>query len=212
MPALFVWPGPRDTCWTMHGAVNQIHVGRARALAVAALAGFPLAGLGAGGTIQFTGAVTENSCTLRVQGAGSSDGTVALPVVDAAALGGAGQPAGTAAGTFFQIALDSCSLNHADISGNVPTQVAVYFEAGPNVDPVTHSLINTGSSNVVVKLYEASGTSGVGRQINPGVPGSVTALTGQGTWHFYAGYALAGAGQPTAGTVSTSVTYSLVYE
>ncbi len=32
------------------------------------------------------------------------------------------------------------------------------------------------------------------------------------TLHFYAGYALAGAGQPTAGNVNTSVTYSLVYQ
>jgi major type 1 subunit fimbrin (pilin) len=187
----------------MHASVKQIHSGRARVLAVAALAVVPLLG---------QGAVTENSCTVRVQDADSSDGTVALPVVDTAALGRAAQPGGTAAGTFFSIALDACSLNRADISGNVPTQVAVYFEAGPNVDPVTHALINTGSSNVVVKLYEAFGPSVVGGQINPGVPGSVTPLSGQGTWYFYAGYALAGAGQATAGTVNTSVTYSLVYE
>jgi major type 1 subunit fimbrin (pilin) len=198
----------------MHAGVKQIHIGRARAraLAVAALAVVPLIGMGADGTIFFTGAVTENSCTVRVQDADSSDGTVALPVVDAAALGRAAQPEGTAAGTFFSIAQDSCALNHADISGNVPTQVAVYFEAGPNVDPVTHALINTGSSNVVVKLYEASGPAVVGGQINPGVPSSVTPLSGPGTWYFYAGYALAGAGQATAGTVNTSVTYSLVYQ
>jgi major type 1 subunit fimbrin (pilin) len=196
----------------MYGAGKQIHFGRARALAVAALAGVPMVGLGAGGTILFTGAVTENSCTVRVENTNSSDGTVALPVVDAAALGRAAQSEGTAAGTFFRIALDACSLNHADISGNVPTQVTVYFEAGPNVDPVSHALINTGSSNVVVKLYEASGPSVVGRQIIPGVPGSVTPLSGPGTWYFYAGYALAGPGQATAGTVNTSVTYSLVYE
>jgi major type 1 subunit fimbrin (pilin) len=200
----------------MQGAVKQLHIGRARtlalALAVAALAGIPMVGLGAGGTILFTGAVTENSCTVRVQDAASSDGTVALPVVDTAALARAGQPEGTAAGTFFRIELAACTLNHADISGNVPTQVAVYFEAGPNVDPVSHALINTGSSNVVVKLFEASGPVGVGRQIIPGVPGSVTPLSGPGTWHFYAGYALAGPGQPTAGSVNTTVTYSLVYE
>ncbi len=86
----------------MHGAGKQIHIGRARALAVAALAGVPMVGLGAGGTILFTGAVTENSCTVRVQNANSSDGTVAPPVVDAAALGRAAQ-----------------------------SQITEYFEAGP---------------------------------------------------------------------------------
>jgi major type 1 subunit fimbrin (pilin) len=170
------------------------------------------AGLASGGTITFTGAITENTCTIRVQGADSSDGTVVLPVVDASALDDTSQLGGAAAGTFFSITLSDCALDDADASGNATNQVAVYFEAGPNVDPETHALINTGSSNVVVKLYEAADASLIGRQINPGVPGEVVLRTDGGTWDFYAVYARAADGAVTTGTVSTAVTYSLVYQ
>jgi major type 1 subunit fimbrin (pilin) len=160
-----------------------------------------MAGL-ASGTITFTGFVTENSCTVQVNGMGTGDGAVALPAVDTRALGTARAQNKTAAGTFFNISVSAC---------NAPTRVAAYFEAGPNVDPVTHALINTGSSSVEVKLFEASAATVVGSQISPGTSAAGQALNGAGTWYFYAAYALAADGEATAGSVSTSVTYSLVY-
>jgi major type 1 subunit fimbrin (pilin) len=171
----------------------------------------PPAGVASDGTITFTGAITENSCSISVNGAGSIDGTVALPIVDATALARGPAPQSTAAGTFFNIALSGCVLTHADLAGNVPGRVAVYFEAGPTVDAATHALINSGTSNVEVKLYEATGATQVGSQIMPGTVAGQSAA-GEGTWYFYAGYSLAGQGALRAGTVSTSVTYSLVYQ
>jgi major type 1 subunit fimbrin (pilin) len=186
---------------------------RARTLlvVVAAAVAMSRAAVASDGTITFTGAITENSCTVSVDGAGSSDGTVALPVVDATALARGPAPQGTAAGTFFHIALSGCVLTHADVAGNVPGRVAVYFEAGPTVDAATHALINSGTSNVEVQLYEATGATQVGSQIMPGTVAGQSAA-GAGTWYFYAGYSLAAPGPVRAGTVSTSVTYSLVYQ
>ena len=187
-----------------HAGANTMNICSRRTLLVAGIAMSALgsmSGLASDGTITFTGAVTENSCMVRVNGAGSGDGAVALPVVDADALSVARARKSPAAGTYFNISVSQCTANRA---------LAAYFEAGPNVDPTTHSLINTGTSNVAVKLYEASSPGMVGSPISPGTAGTTQAVVGAGTWHFYAGYSLAD-GEARAGTVSTSITYSLVY-
>jgi len=55
----------------------------------------------------------------------------------------------------------------------------------------------------------------VGTQITPGTAGSgqpaSQSITDTGTQHFYAAYALPAGALATAGTVNTSVTYSLIY-
>jgi major type 1 subunit fimbrin (pilin) len=166
------------------------------------------------GTITFTGAVTGNSCMVQVNGTGS-DGTVALPVVDATALDDSSAARNTAAGTFFDITLSNCLASQADLPDGAPTRVALYFEAGPNVDSATHGLINAGTSNVEVKLYQASESHIVGTQITPGTAGigqtASQAVAAVVTQYFYAGYSLTGGVRATAGTVSTAVTYSLIY-
>jgi major type 1 subunit fimbrin (pilin) len=178
----------------------------------------PLTGQASDGTITFTGAVTASTCTLSING-GSNAGTatVALPTVDRAALTGTGAGT-TAAGTFFSVGVTGCT-GVADIGTGTPaapTSVAIYFEAGPNVDEATGGLINTvAGSNVEVNLYNASGSTIVGTQIQPGTPthqpAALTIASG-GTQWFYAGYSTAGAAAAaTAGAVSTSITYSLVY-
>ena len=178
----------------------------------------PLTGQASDGTITFTGAVTASTCTLSVNsGVNAGTATVALPTVDTAALTNTGAGT-TAAGTFFSVGVTGCN-GVADIGSGpavAPTHVAIYFEAGPNVDEATGGLINTvAGSNVEVNLYNASGSTIVGLQIKPGTnthqPAALTIASG-GTQWFYAGYSTAGAGiAATAGAVSTSITYSLVY-
>ena len=179
----------------------------------------PLTGQASDGTITFTGAVTASTCTLSINGASNSGtATVALPTVDRAALTNTGAGT-TAAGTFFSVGVTGCS-GVADIGSGTPvapTSVAIYFEAGPNVDEATGGLINAVSgSNVEVNLYNASGSTIVGTQIQPGTPTHQPApltIASGGTQWFYAGYSTAGAGiAATAGAVSTSITYSLVYQ
>lgn len=186
------------------------------AAGIAATMTLPMAGQASDGTITFTGAVTASTCTLSVNGgANAGTATVALPTVDTAALANTA-PTKTAAGTFFSIGVSGC-VAAADIGGVAPTQVAIYFEAGPNVDEKTGGLINTvAGSNVEVNLYNASGAAIVGTQIMPGTntnqPGAQPVASG-GTQWFYAGYSTAGAAAAaTAGAVSTSITYSLVYQ
>jgi major type 1 subunit fimbrin (pilin) len=193
-----------------------------RAIVAAGMAtamALPLSSVASDGTITFTGAVTANSCTINVNGSASNNATVALPIVDTAALTNASAPLTKAAGTFFNIALSACDASHADVASGgtaVPTLVAIYFEAGPNVDQATSGLINAGTSNVEVNLYKASGATVVGTQITPGRSTNQPAnqaIGAAGTQWFYAGYSTAGAAAAaTAGTVTTSVTYSLVYQ
>jgi major type 1 subunit fimbrin (pilin) len=187
------------------------------AAGIASTMALPMAGQASDGTITFTGAVTASTCTLSVNGgANAGTATVALPTVDASALTNVG-PRTTAAGTFFSIGVSNCTAV-ADIGvGVAPTLVQIYFEAGPNVDEATGGLINTvAGSNVEVNLYNASGSTIVGTQIKPGTgtnqPLTQSILTG-GTQWFYAGYSTAGAAAAaTAGAVSTSITYSLIYQ
>ncbi|HXC58911.1 MAG TPA: fimbrial protein [Steroidobacteraceae bacterium] len=190
--------------FSAHAGANNMNICITRALLAAGGAMSALgsmSGLASDGTITFTGAVTENTCMVRVNGAGSGDGAVALPVVDADALSIARARKSPAAGTYFNISVSQCTANRT---------VAAYFEAGPNVDAATHALINTGTSNVEVKLYEASSPGMVGSPISPGTTAATQAAVGAGAWHFYAGYSLAD-GEARPGTVSTSITYSLVY-
>ena len=188
---------------------------------VSVVMALPLSGHASDGTITFSGAVTANTCTLSVNSGGAS-ATVTLPTVDTVALAGGSAPYTTAAGTFFSIDVSGCTNPAvADIGGSAPSHVAIYFEAGPNVDQATGGLINTASSgsNVEVKLYNASGSTVVGTQIMPGTSGagsnqpSTMSVTSGGTQWFYAGYSTTGAGASgaTAGAVSTTITYSLIY-
>ncbi len=199
---------------------------------IATAMALPLSSQASDGTIKFTGAVTANTCTVSVNSGvnaatgGAADATVVLPIVSTAALtnAAAAPPTAaktTAAGTFFSMTLSACSGAHADIGGVVPAFVNIYFEAGPNVDVLTGGLINAGTSNVEVNLYNATSAAAVSTQIFPGTntgqnpSASGLSPTAGGTQYYYAGYstaAFASSAAAQAGTVTTSVTYSLVYQ
>jgi major type 1 subunit fimbrin (pilin) len=191
----------------------------------------PLSSQASDGTITFTGAVTANTCTVVVNGT-TADATVALPTVSLAALTNAAANAPTAAkttaaGTFFNMTVSACPVAPVNDYGAhaAPTTVRIYFEAGPNVDVITGGLINAvAGSNVEVNLYNASSAAIVTSQIMPGtntgLPATQTLAAlavAAGTQYFYAGYSTAGTNglagaAATAGAVSTSVTYSLIYQ
>lgn len=192
----------------------NIWVKRAVAAAgIAAAITAPLSGLASDGTLTFTGAVTGSSCTISVNG-GGADATIALPTVDTAALdNSAGKT--EAGGTFFNIALSDCNAED-DFGGAEPTNVRIYFEAGENVDENTGGLINLApsGSNVEVKLYNASQGTVVGTQITPGkstVQAPLQAIGDDVTHWFFAVYSTQRNGAASAGAVSTSITYSVIY-
>ena len=95
-----------------------------------------------GGTINFSGKVLADTCTVNVNGGN----TVTLPTVMTAAFGGtAGTPAGA---TPFSVALTGCDTNTAS---------AKMAFSGTNIDAASGNLKNTVSgSNVQIQLLNAA--------------------------------------------------------
>jgi major type 1 subunit fimbrin (pilin) len=156
------------------------------------------------GTISFTGAVVASTCVVTLNG-GSSSGTVTLPSVPTTILAASGNTAGP---TNFTLNLTGCGL----VTGK--TTVNAFFEAGSTVNPVTGNLINSGAAtNVALQLLVASTSA----QIIPGSPTQAqpTGVTliatpgASGDLNYVVQYYATGVS--TAGTVTSSVTYSLAY-
>jgi major type 1 subunit fimbrin (pilin) len=153
------------------------------------------------GTITITGAVTATTCTINGGGAASSF-TVPLPTVSTSALPANGATAGR---TAFKIALTGCT----------PTTgtVATYFEPGTQVDLTTNRLKNGGTAtNVQVGVLNGDDMSavlvGAAQASQNSHSASITA--GAATLNYYAQYVATG-GAAGAGSVNTSVTYTLIY-
>lgn len=153
------------------------------------------------GTISFAGSVVNATCTVKVNNSAAS-ATVNLPTVSQATLATNGEVAGA---TRFTVNLTGCTTGKT---------VNVFFEAGSTVDAITGNLINGGTAgNVQVQLLTNSGapisvgsssqasSSGIAMTASPAVTGGVLNYSAQ----YYA------TGASTAGSVTTSVTYSLVY-
>lgn len=155
----------------------------------------------ADGTINITGSVTGSTCQIN---GGSSPAAinVNLPAVSTTALNAAGRTAGT---TPFAISLSNCSagINNA----------STYFEAGPTIDTVTGNLRNSGdAANVQVSLLNGN-SSKISLNGAAGSQGSqaVAINNGNATLNYYAQYVANGAAAG-AGSVSTSVTFSIQYQ
>lgn len=148
----------------------------------------------ADGTITITGKVTGTTCVI----ANNGNVTVPLPQVSSTALATNGATAGQKA---FALNLSGCAST---------TKATAYFEPGANVDPATGNLRNaTGAgnaTNVQVQLYNSDLTpinlfSNNAKQVTIGTAGPM---------NFYAGYYATG--QATAGDVTTSVVYTMLYQ
>ncbi|WP_323120875.1 fimbrial protein [Burkholderia alba] len=170
--------------------------------AAVTLAAAPAA-FAADGTITINGQVTSQTCTISGNG-GGKDFTVTLPTVSASTLATAGAAAGR---TPFNIALSKCTPN----SGNVST----YFEPGATVDTTTGRLVNTapgGAANVQVGLLNSDNSSiqlGAAQASQNSKP--VALSGGAATLNYYAQYVATG-GAATAGSVTTTTLYSIVYQ
>lgn len=166
------------------------------AFAVAAIAP---AAHAADGTINITG--TINSSTCKINGA-NSPATVAvtLPTVSTTALNAVGSVAGR---TAFNLALTGCGAL---------TKATTFFEPGPTVQADGNLKNASGTATgVEVQLlnndFSAIALNGSASAQNSQ---SVTLASGAGTLNYYAQYfATAAAG---AGTVSTSVQFSMIYQ
>lgn len=148
--------------------------------------------------------LTAPSCTLT---SGSQNIAVTLPGVAASSLSTAGQVNGR---TAFSIAVTGCPSSASTIT--------TYFYGG-NVDATTGNLINNGTAtNVEVQLLNGSGGSAAaltainlsGAQATAQNSSVFNVSGGASTLHYYAQY-IASGGAATAGSVSTSVTFTIAY-
>jgi len=147
------------------------------------------------GTINFNGEVIGQTCEVL-----PADGTynVTLPAVSAAALSGAGATTET---TAFNIALTNCS--------SVVGGVYAFFEQGTNV--LDGKLVNNGTAeNIVVELLDSNGSViNAGSTDQAENAATVVVSEGNASLNYSARYLATGT--VTAGTISTSVTYSIAY-
>ena len=158
----------------------------------------PLMANASDGTITFKGEVTANTCTVKIND-GAATNTVTLPTVTSSQLAAEGD---TAAPTEVRIALSSCST--------AVKSARAFFEAGPNVTAATNNLKNNGTAtNVEVQLLTPANAA---IKIGDTSQRSATAVdlaSGSALLKYSARYYATGAS--TAGTVDTSVTYSIDY-
>lgn len=157
----------------------------------------------ADGTINITGKIVDNTCKVSTPTI-----NVNLPTISQQTLQTAGSTAGR---TPFQISLGQCKS-----AGSIAT----YFEPGPTVDYLTGRLNNTsadspaknvqvqilGDNNQVIPILATDQTKAQTDSQWVAIPQG-----GQADLEYYAEY-FSAAGGVTAGNVSTSVQYTIIYQ
>jgi len=167
------------------------------------------------GTVNFTGTITDTTCTVTT---GAANQAVTLPAVSVNTVKGTTTTTPVAL-TPFNIAMSNCS-------GSARASTTAFFEPGSTIDSSTGMLTNSaasgGATNVeigifntdrsLVALNSASGSQNVKQVTLTGSGPASGAFTNySGTARFLAGY-VANGGAPTAGSISTSVNYTIVYQ
>ncbi|MEC5409468.1 fimbrial protein [Paraburkholderia sp. MPAMCS5] len=180
------------------------------AIAIASGGVMALASLGAhaaDGTITFIGTVSDTTCSINGTASGTSaDKSVTLAPVPTGSLAAAGAVAGTSSPTDLQLSLTGCS--------GAATKAIAHFENGPTVDQSNGYLKNSGGTagNVEIRLLNAqmqpiNVTTNSNNQL---ATNAATITGGAATLQYFAQYYATGAAQ--AGTVNTSVQYTMQYQ
>lgn len=153
------------------------------------------------GTINFNGKVQDVTCTIKINGAGTGDGTVTLPTVSKTSLAGVGTTGGD---TNFTIDLSGCT--GSGVSGN--PGVAVFFEPGANVTAQGRlKNIGIGASEVDLAIFR----SGSALQLGSAPATAFTNISGAAASMPFTVKYYSNSATPSAGEVKSSVTYSIVY-
>lgn len=171
--------------------------------AVLLLAAAPVAVQAADGTINFTGKITDKTCTISTPS--GKDVAVNLPPVSKNTLAVAGNTAGR---TPFAINLTKCA------AGNVAT----YFEPGATVDFSTGRLINQAAANAAGNVQLQ--LLGANNQFLPIKAAGVSLAQDNSQWvtvaadgsanlNYAAEYYATAATTP--GEVTSSVKYTIIY-
>jgi major type 1 subunit fimbrin (pilin) len=179
------------------------------ALAIGGLLG--LASLGAhaaDGTITITGTITDTTCSINgTKAGGDASKQITLDPVTASSLAALGQTAGTSKPTDLAFKLSGCTTG---------TKAIASFENGPTVDQASGNLNNssgTGAAkNVQVQLLNGSmALINITTNSNNQLATNGAAITdGAADLKYYARYYATGKAE--AGTVNTSVQFSMQYQ
>lgn len=176
------------------------------ALALGGLLG--LASIGAhaaDGTITITGTITDTTCSINGNTAGSDfTKAIILPTVTASSLSESGQTAGTSQPSDLEFKLTGCSS---------ATKAIAQFENGPTVDQNTGNLNNSGTAqNVQVQLLNGDmAPIDIRTNSNNDLATNGVAVTGNAAdLKYYARYFAKAAA--TAGTVNSTVQFSMQYQ
>lgn len=153
----------------------------------------------ADGSVIFNGSIVDQTCTITVGGVVSpAVATVTLPTVSVSLLDAAGKRTGR---TDFEINLSDCN--------GASSSAMAFFEAGADVDPVSGELINRGTAtNVRLSLLDGSTPISVGNT-NQRSNSMHVIFIGNATLPYAVEYVATGAA--AAGTVQSSVTYTINY-
>ncbi|WP_250525506.1 fimbrial protein [Caballeronia sp. GAWG2-1] len=157
---------------------------------------------GNGGTLTINGELTANTCTVSGNAQGNNF-TVTLPALAAAELTDAGSSAGA---TGFNIALSNCT----PATGNVHT----FWEYGANTLADGNLKNNGTATNVEVQLLDYNGSGqaiDVSKADGAQQSQDVAITSGSASLQYAAQYS-SPMGAATAGTVTSQVTYSMVYQ
>lgn len=160
----------------------------------------------ADGTITFTGTVADTTCSINGTASGTTaNKSITLAPVSSGTLSALGNTAGTSSPTDLAFSLTGCS--------GAATKAIARFENGSTVDQNSGNLINAGTAtNVQVQLMNAQMqpiniTTNSNNQI---AANSSTITGGAANLKYFAQYYATG--KATAGTVSTSVQYTMQYQ
>lgn len=161
----------------------------------------------ADGTINFSGQLMAQTCTIDVNGTVTpAIATVTLPTVSTGKLANSGETTGQ---TGFIIGLTNCT--------GPATSAAAFFESGSTVDLVSGNLKTaTGAGaadNVQLQLVDGStGTAIQAGNVSQHAATTKIALDASGNAKLPYAVQYYATGATTAGTVNSSVTYSINYQ
>lgn len=159
----------------------------------------------ADGTINFNGELVAQTCTIAVNGVTTpAIATVTLPTVSTGLLDSAAKSTGR---TGFNIQLSACT--------GTATTAAAFFEAGASVDPVSGYLRNTGGTATLVNLRlidQANGSVIQAGNSNQLAATTRNTIDASGAANLPYAVEYVSLGLATAGTVTSSVTYSIDYK
>ncbi|MBO9537918.1 fimbrial protein [Herbaspirillum sp.] len=176
------------------------------ATAIIATAALGQAAYAADGTINFAGKLEAQTCTIDVNGTTTpAVATVTLPTVSTGKLAAAGDTTGQ---TGFIVGLKNCS--------GPAKSAAAFFESGATVDLASGNLktaTGTGTAgNVQLQLVDASNGSVIkAGNVSQNTSTTKVALDTSGNASLPYAVQYYATGASSAGTVNSSVTYSINY-